>query len=259
MFLFRSHVLSSTTTTTKHRQLAVKIANLNTENQIVKSSELLTLLSQIDLWIFRTLVFAKRWSEMRVKVETAIGNLDDDHARAFLCDVIETCDNKKASTLELQKFSIDVLEMLLKLEHRQVHPDVEAIANVEREICERSVEPVQAFAQAFDTASNLGPFSDISSSWFALRSYNCGKDMCFVFSYLSNINISLERTIQSGIAQALRRKLDGAEKLIKTSLRFLAMCTDDFKSRYLDQFNSAYGEVLSLIQKRGDVLKNRWN
>ena len=181
---------------------------------------------------------------MRVKVETAIGNLDDDHARAFLCDVIETCDNKKASTLELQKFSRDVLEMLLKLEHRQVHPDVEAIANVEREICERSVEPVQAFAQAFDTASNLGPFSDISSSWFALRSYNCGKDMCFVFSYL---------------AQALRRKLDGAEKLIKTSLRFLAMCTDDFKSRYLDQFNSAYGEVLSLIQKRGDVLKNRWN
>ena len=71
---------------------------------------------------------------MRVKVETAIGNLDDDHARAFLCDVIETCDNKKVSTLELQKFSRDALEMLLKLEHRQVHPDVEAIANVERDL-----------------------------------------------------------------------------------------------------------------------------
>ena len=85
-------------TTTKHRQLAVKIANLSSENQIVKSSEFLTLLSQIDLWIFRALAFAKRWSEMRVKVETAIGNLDDDHARAFLCDVIETCDNKKVST-----------------------------------------------------------------------------------------------------------------------------------------------------------------
>ena len=79
---------------------------------------------------------------------------------------------------------------------------------------------------------------------------------CFFFVHISRIS---HRTIPSGIAQALRRKLDGAEKLIKTSLRFLAMCTDDFKSRYLDQFNSAYGEVLSLIQKRGDVLKNRWN
>ena len=40
----------------QHRQLAVKITNLSSENQIVKSSEFLTLLSQIDLWIFRALV-----------------------------------------------------------------------------------------------------------------------------------------------------------------------------------------------------------
>ena len=198
----------------------------------------MTLLSQIDLWIFRELASAKRWNEMRIKVETAIGNLDDDHARTFLYDVIDICDDKYAShhsKSELQKFSRDALEMLLKLEHRQVYPNVEAIANVQREICQRSINPVQAFAQAFDTATNLGPFPDISCSWFALRSYNCGID------------------------HALRRKLDGAEKLIKTSLRFLEMCTDDFKSRYLDQTNTAYGEVLSLVQKRGDILKNRWS
>lgn len=171
---------------------------------------------------------------MRITVQTAIGNLDDDHARAFLCDVIETCD-KSCFASELVAFSRDVLEMLLKLEHRQVQPNINAIANVEREICNRSVDPVQAFAQAFDTASNLGPFSDTSCSWFALRSYNCGVDY------------------------ALRRKLDHSERLIKTSLRFLEMCRDDFKSRYLDQINSAYGEVLSLIQKQGDIVKNRWN